>query len=673
MVGSQAGQAGAAGTPLRYRVEMPGPAFTVAVVGHRDFHAGVDTAELGASIASLTRELHARISAAGPASGTDCRLLTALAAGGDQLAVEAALSAPVWALHVVLPFAREAYRATLGQGLGDKQAQATDGFDRLLALATSRGDTARIFEIADWDLPTTEQALGGKARYWRDRRLRTLGDVLARQADLLLAVWDGQPTPPPDVTMDAVAAALRRGVPVIRIDPVTRELKLLTDDKGPKDPVALATAATGHHGLTEALLDQLRPIFEGVLQRPTENGEDHTAGSRQASITSFLGDQEAGVRPETAGRHSWWVVYAAFAWVFRFLGGGPTWPRLLQRVDQGGDSWLRRDHGGAVASRPGFVDEIDRGLEHTWKAADAIATARSHTYRSSYIMVFLGTVVAVWLGLAGVIDYQRKVLFVLMELLALVLLLVFFLAARGRNWHRRWLNARHVTESLRGTRFLAWLGFAGRRPIAHGSSWTAWLANAVMAGPGVPNGRITTGDLSAIAGELLDVHVADQEAYHKDNAERLRRLDSGLDRAGRVVLVAALMVAGAYVGVYGLWRPDPSQLPYDWPKEAVGRWVAVLCAGLPLLAGALTGIRYHGDFERFGERSDETAGQLEKIRARLTALKQRADDCRGQCASADEPLFEELVQIAFDLSHVYEADLEDWRFVYSARPNEAPG
>ena len=91
-------------------------------------------------------------------------------------------------------------------------------------------------------------------------------------------------------------------------------------------------------------------------------------------------------------------------------------------------------------------------------------------------------------------------------------------------------------------------------------------------------------------------------------------------------------------------------------------------AGLPALAAAFAGVRYQGDFHRFSERAAQTARELQRVENELTAFELRAPD-----ASVCVEPFAELRDIVIHLSDILLSDLEDWRFVYRARPTPEPG
>ena len=104
------------------------------------------------------------------------------------------------------------------------------------------------------------------------------------------------------------------------------------------------------------------------------------------------------------------------------------------------------------------------------------------------------------------------------------------------------------------------------------------------------------------------------------------------------------------------------------PDAFFTKAVVIAGAGLPAVAAALAGIRYQGDFYRFSERAAETARELQRID---NALKAFACWPENTWNSTDQ--FAELRDIIIDLEGVLLNDLDDWRFVYRARPTPEPG
>ena len=317
-----------------------------------------------------------------------------------------------------------------------------------------------------------------------------------------------------------------------------------------------------------------------------------------------------------------------------------------------------------LTDRPDALNGVDERLKTAMVSSDAIATARGHTYRSSYVVIFIGGALAVWIGLLGIFSHENKHLFVLTELLILGLLVALYLLAKTRNWHLRWLNARHLTESLRAGRYRTWIGFGGRRALHKDAPWGAWYTNAVMATPPLGHFTLDKENIRYIARELRS-YVEHQSTYHEKNKAKLLKLHYNLEAAGARCLYATMAIASSFV-IYKFFFYDQSHLT-NWFGANVKYLVTVFCAGLTAFAGALMGIRFQGDFERFAERSRQTHEQLEMIDQRLVNLIERNPQL------TDQPLFEELTQIIQDLADVFEKDLEDWRFVYSARPTPEAG
>lgn len=126
--------------------------------------------------------------------------VTSLAVGADQLFAQLILERG-GTIHAVLPFADiersfspedvSAYRQLARQAT--IEVLATQGTDEDAYLAAGQ----RVVEISD----------------------------------LMLAVWNGRPAKGKGGTADVVAYARRRGVPLIHIDPVTRTIRPLVDNR----------------------------------------------------------------------------------------------------------------------------------------------------------------------------------------------------------------------------------------------------------------------------------------------------------------------------------------------------------------------------------------------------------------------------------------------------------
>ena len=759
-----------------YRAEAVTPAFSVSVTGHR-YLAASDNQELN----NLIKIVLDNIASACLKSNknTQLRFNSALAAGADQLAAnvvkegnesakansQEANDTPEakkqWSLQVLLPFERRSYEAGLYNNLD--VPDGADKFQELLCYAE------RVFEIADLKyVDCWEEKDTSLAKFWEKNRFHTLGELLVRQADLLLALWDGGFDGGKGGTSDVITIALRNGKPVLHINPKTLKIALLTPERGITVPLfpddrsdavsnedtlkILFTAEKPKNDSAEDTDTKKKksglepPEFKGYLSKLVkhliERPQPLKDTNRFSTIEAFIDDPAPPetprdkwkslfqwlvqkiplvrkllpkrIFPERSEPYMRWIMYQQFVkfivWLFpheglpvykrlwKFIA---NWfsntdsgkknkphqeindeknalpetnpPRFQTQVDYAKYDWqqdpiLSESYESlhkqiTTSDYPGQIAEAETELHLSMMTADAIATARGHAYRSSYILIFLGGAIAVLIGLAGLFVPDLKYVFVLTEMLLLSLLTVIFLIASHRAWHTRWLNARHISESLRAKRFITWLGFGGRQSMNDDAPWTAWYLNSVLASTRLPNTVVTSSDIDYMAAELRG-HVKYQRQYHEGNFSKLMSMHHGLEKIGTACLIVTLVVGFWYVvesfKCFGI-SPCTTML-----KNAK-LLVTVMCAGLPVIAGALLAIRFQGDFERFAERSEQTKAQLQKIDNRLEQLLARQPESKTQ------PGYEELVRIVSDLTEIYEEDIEDWHYVYSAKPTPEVG
>ena len=118
-------------------------------------------------------------------------------------------------------------------------------------------------------------------------------------------------------------------------------------------------------------------------------------------------------------------------------------------------------------------------------------------------------------------------------------------------------------------------------------------------------------------GELLHDHVNRQRDYHLAKARRLAAVHRNLDLFSEVLFTLAVVSVAGYLilkggGALQLWpKAIAEQLSY------VFTFFGVL---LPTFGGAIAGIRYFGDFERFSAISRVTAEKLQAVHTRIVQL-----------------------------------------------------
>ena len=172
----------------------------VGVTGHR---AGAFTAPLVRRLRPVVytvfrqlREATLRIqeSEASFCSSTEARLClhTPLATGADQIAAMCAHSSGYF-VRALLPFEPNEYRKDFAVGEEEKYfEQALAAADEIVALPGDRSDLEAAYVL--------------------------VGESLVETADIMLAIWDGEPGRGPGGTAHVVELALQNAVPVIHLD-----------------------------------------------------------------------------------------------------------------------------------------------------------------------------------------------------------------------------------------------------------------------------------------------------------------------------------------------------------------------------------------------------------------------------------------------------------------------
>jgi hypothetical protein len=221
---------------------------------------------------------------------------------------------------------------------------------------------------------------------------------------------------------------------------------------------------------------------------------------------------------------------------------------------------------------------------------------------------------------------------------------------------------RRVAEYLRHAPALLLLGVArptGRWPRKGGggdsAEWPEHFARHALRDVGLPIVAVTRDYLRAgLAGVVLP-HVTAQAAYHTIKAHRLESVHHRLDKAAESCFALAVVSVLTYLlakgaGVMGL---APKTLAADLSP------VLTFCGvAFPTLGANLAGIRYFGDFERFGAISRVAAERLGGIEARIALLLSGAPAGLTYAAAAD--LIHALDEAVVD-------EIASWQAVFGAK------
>lgn len=555
----------------------------------------------------IFRELHAstlRLHAADPEIFAETpallRLHTPLATGADQLAAESARASGYY-VRALLPFAPAEYRKDFAKGdeLTEFNRQL-DVADDVFALPGDRSDEESAYVM--------------------------VGKAVIAAADILVAVWDGREGNGPGGTAHVVDLALGNMVPVVHvaIDRDTgRVSKRLLIGGDAVEPVV--QPLEGADGFDALVRDTLAP---------------HTEIERR---------QLAGYFQESERRTNLRIEYPA---LLAMLGikSLPSRPWLQASLQQD----VEREWAGVRSVQP--VGAF-RALAPAYAWANFLAIRYAQLFRSGHVTNYALSALAVILALFGLIVPEAKFYLVIAELATIGLLFYNTTAGTGGEWHRRWLQYRHLAESLRPLIYLKRTGLIstpfrsdfvhGRQHREAGADWTRWYAAAIWREMDSPSGTITEVEIRQLAEDVLHEQVDPQAQYHQVNAARMHKLDHRLHEIGNFLMGA--VIASCVLFLIGYF-------PLNDLIKSMSAPFIFLTAGLPALGAAVFGMRGHGEHLLAASRSANTATALAANGVRL-AQARRLDDLSAELQRTAEIML---------------ADLNEWTVAYSERSLEVP-
>ncbi|WP_051661163.1 hypothetical protein [Bosea sp. 117] len=590
------------------RPPKPTLALTVGVVGHRLNKLPADASSIALRLADAFRAVDAACSRFHAAHGElfapeapRLRLMTGYAEGADQLAIHQRPHG--WRIAAVLPFPRERYREDFAPGHSGDGGDGRAAFDALLALA----DTVTELPGAR-AVPQRRPEDADDATAYAE-----VGAFLLRQADILVAVWDGARSAGAGGTAEVIGKAVEAGIPVICIDTDGAAPQLLLER-------AHVAHAAGRPAADEAAIAAVVERMLALIERPTELHDEASEHRVPASsrLATFLKERW---RPVCR-----WTTYD---WLRR--GARPWNWRLRLRATPPGEGYT--DWSGFLAGAPrggGSLERIADVLHPRFLVANNLATHFSHVYRSAYILIYLLALLAVAIALYSLLPFddhgdrayalEHKAVLVLVELMIVGLIILLVYLGRRRSWHDRWVDYRALAEMLRHLRFLSLLGeYGGTRPghaplTNAGTEWVVWYVRATSRELGVP-GAVFDADYQRRAlTATWDTEVKEQIDYNLRNAHELSHLRHRLHLWGDICFFGTAGVLTIFLLVFGFDHLLPGTGVADL-LYAVKPYVSFAAAFLPALGAAFASINFTGDFEGFARRSAQTAHGLEELEA----------------------------------------------------------
>jgi hypothetical protein len=598
----------------------PQAAFRVGLVGERTLAPA-----LHAPLIDLAQQAFRRIAAsvrqvadgAGEREvyregGPVLHCISMVAGDSDAVLVPAALDAG-FELSVVLPYALE-----------DQLAQAGPSRRRCEELIAAAGP--RVLQ-----LDGTTEDIARLARPARDMAQDAAGRMLARNCDLLLAIWTGATN---NEVAATVHAALAGSVPVLWMLPESPPgVCLVHDDK------ELRSAAPGTVLPVGGLADHVGKLL--ALPRPVAHAERHWI---HVIENIFFGEVGADDNPVKAyleqtppAATSADALFGRLFFATRNLLAGKVKldePQLVDR-DEPHVRPASAVHYRALFERP-----------------DALASYYAGRYRTTFLSVFILGALATSMVLASASFPEYRFWFLGAELLMLVAVVLLLRWERSANCHGHWLDYRLLAETLRLQQVLAPLGHsASLRPLLEGApayarrrEWVSWYFSALLRERPLDGGCLDGRSLTSIRNDVHNNLLASAEGqilYFAHNAQRYRN-------AGRLLQGVALIIF-------------PAALALLIAKMVTDSHRLTLLAGLlPTLATAMFAIRSHGEFEVLAQNGERITPQLHRAAERLRGLE------------LDQPLASEaLAAEVLGIATVILSDIQGWSLLFNVKVVEA--
>jgi hypothetical protein len=479
-------------------------------------------------------------------------------------------------------------------------------------------------------------------------------NLMLRQIDLLVAIWDGHVQEKAGGTTDVVAHALEAGIPVVWIATKKNQHPWVIshiDDANRETPYANATSGP----IADAVMSQLSVREKRAVHREPWAFETASTNA-QTRLHDFL--------HETVPDRCYWMAYD---WIK--IGLRPWRWRLTKKLS--GKEDVRKSWAPFLSSLSGsddFGKKVEGILLPRYAAVDALANYYGQKYRSAYVLAYLFSACAVATGLSHFVLPHGEVIKIALAAAEFVLVLaIIVIVHRGQKfrWHDRWLDYRALAEMLRHLRFLGLLGQYENRAYAEaaarpGASWVLWYLRATMRELGPPSRDLGPEYQRKVLAAMISAELTPQIEYHTDNMAGLRRLHQRLHLLGNLCFFAAfLILLGSMILLATQWACSYCFLKHE-EFGSLGTIATVITAFLPALGAAFAGIGFTGDFDGFAERSAQTGAELDLLRERYDLAIDRLD-------------FDFTTNVVFDTARIMAVDINGWTSLYSRKSLTLPG
>jgi hypothetical protein len=578
------------------------PVVAVGVTGHRTLAAPDKLrAAVEAVLRLIVRSAETALAAdqaAGKGGALTLRIVSPIAEGADRLVAQAGLDVGA-TLQCPLPLPRDDYM----HDFVTEDSKAA--FSALLVRAE------RVFEL---------DAAGDR----KDAYLE-VGRLVLSQSDILIAIWDGKRAKGRGGTAEIVAEALARRTPVIWLTP---------DMSAPAVVITGAIGHLAHHDVGTLA----QTVSRLVLPPPVIQADEEGHGSKwSTTAATFLRDRI-------------YVPWAAagFNSFVNLILLNLHWPRKRDGhwLSESLDYW-QAPFDGHEHVQAACQPCLDERVSTPFARADALATHYAGLYRTTYLLNFCLSALAVGCAMFAATESEGASGWEFGSILGVIALTSF---ANLRHYHERWVDYRHLAEQIRPLRYLFPLGLPlpqarAAQYLDHdrgGESWIEWLVHRVERELGLPGVAVTPTYLNAVHDFATGAILEEQISYHRRNKAKLAKVDHRLHLLG--------------LGLFGL-----SAITCLIDLSGVKSNLLFRLSGiLPACGAAVLGIRNIGEFARLELRSQGMEAALAETRAAMTRPPEE-DQKRSVLSAHLEALAVQMM-----------SETADWRTLVITRHIELP-
>lgn len=594
------------------------------------------------------------------------RLVTGMADGADtfavttlrQLTASGALKAE-WVCDAILPAEPEVFAAAMAPSADDAEGDGPALRQSLLATIAA-ADTCTMLTAGAGQLGFGEQA-----------------ELILNQSDLVIALWDGNPSRGRGGTAHVISQALSWEMPVIWLDAQDMALP-------PRVLMGVSLTPQGALKRNEELpsldLPQLlRELIDVPRTHASHHGEtaqsahgrSHGDGpSSEVAYAAFLAE------PKRKRRSLMPRAYDGLVSVALYFAPKPpqsTAPGPALDGDQRDGEW--RDFAAACGRDGPALRQLTDTIKPRFMAADDASIAYARRYRSAFVLAFLLSAIAVVLAVGSVAfkdafgpfgfdEKAGKAVFVVIELTILLAIAGMVLLGHKEHWHERWLDYRALAEALRQLRGRSLLGDDGGIEIKGKGrrAWWLWYLRACVREIGPPGTRLDGAFQRGVLSATRSGELEGQIRYHARNAHRMLNVHHTLHTVGHWGYGIAIVLLSGFLLVFLCYQVGH----WVWAKawvDSLKPWVGFLGVLLPTVGAALAAINNHADFLASGETSSEVERALMEL-AHL--YDQDINPATG------DPTYARTKALITQAAELMAADLLAFRAIYGRKPLVLP-